>query len=184
MSETEPTAPEPAKPEPAKSEPAKSEPAKSEPAREPAGTTADAPAKKRPRGVRTIGILVAVIGVIFLVAGVATFVLVSNTLANENITVAEDAQHFGGKKVRGPFTAYYQADIIATHAEGIADGKTYAELAQDDPRRETVMDASFLRASLFTSVVAFGVAAFVAVMGVVLLLIGIVLARLSKATAA
>ena len=41
------------------------------------------------------------------------------------------------------------------------------------------MNASFLRASLFTSVVAFGVAAFVAVMGVVLMLLGWGLVRLS-----
>ena len=34
-----------------------------------------------------------------------------------------------------------------------------AELPQDDPTRETVMNGSFLRASLFTSVVSFGVAA-------------------------
>lgn len=42
------------------------------------------------------------------------------------------------------------------------------------------MTASFLRASLFTSVVAFGVAAFVAVVGVVLILLGWVLVRLGR----
>jgi ABC-type sugar transport system permease subunit len=134
----------------------------------------------RDSGSRTLGIVVAVIGVVFLIAGIVTYALVSTTLAAENITVSDDAKHFAGKDVKGPFTAYYQADIIATHAEGIADGKTYAELAQDDPRRPTVMDASFLRASLFTSIVAFGVAAFVAVMGLVLILIGIALARLGR----
>jgi hypothetical protein len=35
-------------------------------------------------------------------------------------------------------------------------GKTYAELAPDDPNRTTVMTASFLRASLFASVVSSG----------------------------
>ena len=134
----------------------------------------------RDSGSRTLGIVVAVIGVVFLIAGIVTYALVSTTLAAENITVSDDAKHFAGKDVKGPFTAYYQADIIATHAEGIAEGKTYAELAQDDPRRPTVMDASFLRASLFTSIVAFGVAAFVAVMGLVLILIGIALARLGR----
>ncbi|MEP9361422.1 aromatic ring-opening dioxygenase LigA [Nocardioides sp. CN2-186] len=129
---------------------------------------------------RVVGIIVAVLGVIFLVAGVSTYAMVSHTLAAENITVSDDAKHFAGKPVKGPFTAYFQADIIATHAEGIAGGKTYAEMAQDDPKRETVMDASFLRASLFTSVVAFGVAAFVAAMGVVLILIGWVLMKLGR----
>ena len=43
------------------------------------------------------------------------------------------------------------------------------------------MTASFLRASLFTSVVAFGVAAFVAVMGIVLILVGWSLMRVGRA---
>ncbi len=51
--------------------------------------------------------------------------------------------------------------MIKKHASEIADGQTYAQLEQDDPRRESVMTSSFLRASLFTSVVAFGVAALV-----------------------
>jgi predicted phage tail protein len=154
-----------------------------EPTPQPTTSTHPAPAPpegKARGGARGLGILIAVIGVVFLVAGIFTYALVSTTLAAENITVSDDAKHFGGKQVKGPFTAYYQADIIATHAEDIAEGKTYAELAQDDPRRPTVMDASFLRASLFTSVVAFGVAAFVAVMGVVLILIGFALTRVGR----
>ena len=50
---------------------------------------------------------------------------------------------------------------------------TYAELDRDDPTRETVMDASFLRASLFTSVVAFGVATLIAGLGVMFILLGL-----------
>ncbi len=42
------------------------------------------------------------------------------------------------------------------------------------------MNASFLRASLFTSVVSFGVAAMAAGIGVVLVLIGIALRRLAQ----
>jgi hypothetical protein len=132
------------------------------------------------KSVRVIGIIVGIIGVIFLVAGVATYAIVSQTLADEKITVSDDADHFAGKDVKGPFTAYAQADIIATHAEEIAGGKTYAELPQDDPNRPTVMNASFLRASLFTSVVAFGVAAFVAVMGVILMLLGWALMKVAR----
>ena len=152
------------------------EPATPAPAPEPTTGTTHPAAK----GVRVIGIVVAVLGVVFLVAGIVTYAIVSNTLAAEEITVADDARYFAGEDVKGPFTAYFQADIIATHAEGIADGMTYAELPQDDPRRATVMDASFLRASLFTSVVAFGVAAFVAVMGAILIAIGIALARIGR----
>ena len=133
-----------------------------------------APAQRRGpgRAVRLIGLLVALVGVVFVVAGVATYVVVGTTLSDENITVSDDASYFAGDAVKGPFTAYVQADTIAKHAEEIAGGKTYAELPQDDPNRDAVMTASFLRASLFTSVVAFGVAALVAVLGLVLVALG------------
>ena len=49
---------------------------------------------------------------------------------------------------------------------------TYAELAKEDPKRQTAMTASFLRASLFTSVVAFGIAAMAAFLGVIFILTG------------
>ena len=135
------------------------------------------------RGVRVVGIILAVLGVVFLVAGIVTYATVSSTLADQHITVSDDADHFAGKQVKGPFTAYAQADIINQHALEIGGGKTYAELPQDDPNRPTVMNASFLQASLFTSVVAFGVAAFVAVMGIVLMLLGWALVRLGRAPA-
>ncbi len=137
------------------------------------------PAKSR-NAVGMIGLGIIIIGVIFTIAGISTYALSATTLAAENITVAEDASRFAGQEVKGPFTAYAQADIIATHAEEIGGGKTYAELDQDDPVRETVMDASFLRASLFTSVVAFGVAAMAAVLGVVLIAVGWALRRISR----
>ena len=120
----------------------------------------------------TIGVIVMVMGVIFAVAGVATYVMVSNELAAENITVSDDAQWFAGQDVTGPFTAYSEAEVISKHALEATGGKTYAELDREDPARQTAMQASFLRASLFTSVVAFGVAALAAVLGVMLFLIG------------
>ncbi len=134
------------------------------------------------KGVRVVGIILGVLGVIFLVAGGVTYAVVSSTLADQKITVSDDADFLAGDDVDGPFSAYAQADIINKHATEIAGGKTYAELPQDDPNRATVMNASFLQASLFTSVVAFGVAAFVAVMGVVLMLLGWTLVRLGRST--
>ena len=80
----------------------------------------------------------------------------------------------------GPLTAYAQANTIERHGLEASDGLTYAELEQDDPRRDTVMTASFLRASLFTSVVAFGVAAFAFGVGLVLIVIGIALLRIHR----
>jgi len=125
-----------------------------------------------------------VMGVIFAVAGVVTYVVVSNELAAENITVSEDAEYFAGQDVTGPFTAYSEAETISKHALQATGGKTYAELDREDPARQTAMQASFLRASLFTSVVAFGVAALAAVLGLVLVLIGWALRSLGRQTVA
>jgi len=122
--------------------------------------------------VRTIAVIIMIMGAIFTVAGVVTWFAVRSQLAAENITVSDDAQYFSGDKVEGPFTAYAEANVINDHALAATGGKTYAELAQDDPKRQTAMTASFLRASLYTSVVAFGVAALAAVLGILLILLG------------
>lgn len=128
--------------------------------------------------VRILAILVIVAGGIFIVAGIGAWVAVTAQLSAENITVAEDAGRFAGKPVQGPFTAYEQANVINKHALAATGGKTYAELAQDDPARQTAMTASFLRASLFTSVLAYGVSAMAAGLGLILVLIGVALMRL------
>ena len=124
---------------------------------------------------RIIALILLVAGVIMVVAGGVTYYVVHRELADEKITVSDDADNFAGKQVEGPFTAYSEAMVIKKHAEEIADGQTYAELDQEDPRRDSVMDSSFLRASLFTSVVAFGVAVLVIGLGVLFLAIGIVI---------
>src|SRR6476469_1381626 len=116
-----------------------------------------------------------VVGVVMAIAGVVTWVVVSSTLEDQKITVADDANCAAGDDVNGPISAFCQADIIDHHTQKITGGKTYAELDQDDPVRETAMDSAFLQASLFTSVVAFGVAGMAVVLGIVLALIGFAL---------
>lgn len=128
---------------------------------------------------RVVGVILIIAGLVFTVAGVVAYVAVQQTLSDQKITVADDADAFAGKPVNGPFTAYSQAMVIGKHATEIAGGKTYAELPQDDPNRSTVMTASFLQASLFTSVVAFGVAAMAIVLGILLILLGWVIRRLA-----
>ena len=128
-----------------------------------------------------IGLIVIIVGIIFAVAGVVTWFVVGNELAAENVTVSEDAQYFAGQDVTGPLTAYSEAQTIQKHALDATGGKTYAELDREDPARQTAMQASFLRASLFTSVVAFGVAALATVLGIMLVLIGMSLRSLSAA---
>ena len=114
-----------------------------------------------------------VVGIVMAVAGVLTWVVVGNTLSDQKIAVSQDADCLAGDDVNGPFSAYCQAMVINKHTLGITGGKTYSELARDDPNRATAMDSAFLQASLFTSVVAFGVALMAFVVGVVLTLIGL-----------
>ena len=133
--------------------------------------------------VKITGWIVAVVGAVMLVAGGVTWFIVQDQLSAENITVAEDASFLAGNDVNGPFSAYAQADIINQHALESSEGKTYAELDRDDPARATMASASFLRASLFTSVVAFGVAAMAMALGIVQMLIGYSMTRLADTRA-
>jgi hypothetical protein len=132
------------------------------------------------RATRLLAVLVILAGTLMTAAGVATWAVVRAHLADERITVSADAARYAGKPVDDPLTAYQQATTIEEHALEASAGRTYAELARDDPRRETVMNASFLRASLFTSVVSFGIAAMAAGLGVVTILIGLALLSLAR----
>jgi hypothetical protein len=155
----------------------------SEPA--PAASTAGSTTRSKKDGgggPRVVGLIAIIAGAIFAVAGVVAYVAVQQTLSDQKIVVSDDADAFAGKDVNGPFTAYAQAMVIGKHAKEIAGGKTYAELPQDDPNRDTVMTASFLQASLFTSVVAFGVSAMAIVLGILLVLVGWALRRLAPRT--
>jgi hypothetical protein len=110
---------------------------------------------------------------ILIIGGVATWILVSTTLADQKITVSDDASCLAGDEVDGPFSAYCEAMVIDKHALEATGGLRYAELEQEDPKRQTAQTASFLQASLFTSVVAYGVAAMAIAIGVLFILIGL-----------
>jgi hypothetical protein len=131
---------------------------------------------------RIAGTISIVVGAIAVVLGVAVYLLVHFELSDQKITVSSDAPFLAGDEVDGPFSAYAEAMAINDHALEAGGGLTYAELPQDDPKRDTVMTADFLQASLFTSVVAFGVAALVAALGVVLILFGFVFRELDRRT--
>lgn len=126
-----------------------------------------------------ISVVLMVAGGFLILAGIASYTMVSQTLAAERITVSEDAC-LGGSEVSGPFTAYCEAMIIEDHALEATGGKTYAELDREDPLRDVAMNGSFLRASLFTSVVAFGVSAMAAGMGLLFILIGVAMRSMGK----
>lgn len=142
--------------------------------------TVEVPARKLGL-VKAIGVLGVLGGIALIVVGLVVWIMVSTQLRAENIVIPDDAMAFQGQVVQGPFTAFVQADIIQHHALEMSGGKTYAELPQDDPVRAVMMNASFLRASLFTSVVSYGVAAFAMGVGALFIAFGWAVRRLASA---
>lgn len=136
------------------------------------------------KSLKIISIILMVVGATMVAAGGATYAMVSSQLKAERITVSEDAGSFAGEAVAGPFTAYSEALIIEKHALDATGGKTYAELDREDPLRTVAMNGSFLRASLFTSVVAFGVSALVIAVGLMFVLLGWAFRRVSSGSLA
>ena len=148
--------------------------------RPPTGSASAAPRLGTSRTARLTAIFVMLAGVVLSVAGATTYFMVQSNLADERITVSEDSPRFANDKVDGPFTAFQEAQMIEKHYLESTEGKTYAELDREDPARATAMTASFLRASLFTSVVSFGVAAMAFGLGIVLLVGGYGLYSLAR----
>lgn len=140
-----------------------------------------------------VGILTMLAGALLIVVGGITWGVITSQLKQERITISQDAQWFAGRQVGGPFTAYSQAQVIQKHAMAQSDGLSYAELGAKASEaraagnteladeltkiRSSVMNGSLLRGSLFTSVLAYGVAAFAAGVGIVFLMVGFALQR-------
>lgn len=130
---------------------------------------------------------------VLVAAGGATWALITQQLKEQKITVPASADQFAGRQVVGPITAYAQAAVIEKHSLAMASGRTFAELGEDVQQakasgdtelaerltrtRETVMQGNLLRASLFTSVLAYGVAALTMGLGVLTGLLGSALPR-------
>ncbi|SDD52279.1 hypothetical protein SAMN05216410_3423 [Sanguibacter gelidistatuariae] len=162
---------------------------------------------KARKPVAIIGILSMVAGLVLIIAGGVVWGVITSQLKAEEITVSavteEDPGALAGKSVAGPFTAFAQANAINHHALAASNNLTYAELGEKvtelkaadadgnadeietlTAQRATVMNGSFLRASLFTSVVSYGVSALVMGLGLMFILIGWSLTELNKAKTA
>jgi hypothetical protein len=131
---------------------------------------------------RIVGTVCVVVGIIAIVVGVGTYLEVRQQLSDQHITVSKDAPFLSGWDVKGPLTAYAQARALNKHALEAGGGKTYAELPQDDPARSTVVTADFLQTSLYTSVVAFGVALLIVALGAMFILVGLAFKVLDRRT--
>ena len=142
-----------------------------------------------------VGWLLAVAGAVMAIVGIVAWVMVGAQLKAQHMTVPDDANSNAGKTVAGPFTAWSMQETIGKHANNATDGLTYAELGdvvnqakeefgEDSPEaaaaqgiRTTALNASLLRSSLFTSILAFGVSLLAFGTGAVTLLGGTVILR-------
>jgi len=167
-------------------------------------TTRDPKVKRTGRLVIIAGVLMILAGGITW--GAVTFQLKAENITVAAVTPANPGW-LAGRPVLDPLTAYAQAAAINHHALAGTGGRTYSELGDDERAlkadlaanglskdeiaknpdvlalgvvRDTAMTGSFLRASLFTSIVAFGISALAIVLGILLVLIGRALRRLSS----
>jgi hypothetical protein len=122
-----------------------------------------------------LGRLVMGAGVASAVTGAAGWVIVRSQLAAERIVVPGSSRWLPGRTVKGPLTALAESEAIRQIALAATEGRTYGELEEDDPAAQMAMNASLLRASLFTSVLAFGVAAAQVAVGAALVVVGVAL---------
>jgi hypothetical protein len=119
-------------------------------------------------------------GTVGLTNELVAWLAVRAQLAGEKITVPRGASGFGGKAVRGPLTACAEAEYIRPTALPATGGRAHGELPQGDTTAPMARDAALLRASLFTSIPAFGVAAAGMALGTVLMMVGRGLARTAR----
>jgi hypothetical protein len=95
---------------------------------------------------------------------------VRDALAEERIVTPEDAE-IPLAPVDSAAEAKAQADVIQKHILTTTEGKTYSELARDDPRRQTYLQAVTLRTALMESYLAFKVADLVQGVGVIVVML-------------
>lgn len=136
--------------------------------------------------LRQIGGLAVAAGSLFVVAGGAAWFAVTKQLRDEDITVPGNARMLAGRRVQDPATAFAQADVIKSNAERGAGGRTFADISAalrgvehgSDEEHElrghssSLATAASLRTSLMTSVLAYGVSAFVAGVGALSVVLG------------
>jgi heme A synthase len=119
-----------------------------------------------------LGRFVTGVGIVEMLIGAAAWAVVSRRLADEKIVVPGSARWFPNRTVQDPLTALEEAEVVRQITLKATDGRTYGEMAADDPKSRLALDASLIRSSLFTAILAFGIAAMQVALGAVFVVIG------------
>lgn len=123
-------------------------------------------------GAVAFGIVLAGAGIFMINEARNAHNEVKDTLSAERIITAEDSD-IPLAEVTGPDEAKAQADAIFDHTMRITGGKTYAELARDDPNRAVYLNSITLRTALMESYMAFKIAELVQGVGIIIFLLGL-----------
>ncbi len=137
-------------------------------------------------GTLCLGIMLCAAGAFMLFAGAHTYGELREELAKERLEVQDpnilltypDARAPEGVEVPKVLIdtareAEAQAEVIQTHVLALTGGKTYSELARDDPNRATYLNAVTLRTALHQAHIGFEVTMFVLGMGAILAALGV-----------
>jgi hypothetical protein len=142
--------------------------------------------------LRRAGGLTIAAGTLLAAAGAGAWAAVTLQLRAEKITVPGNAPILAGKTVQDPATAYVEALVIKGNAERGAGGRTFADISDalrtvekgSDEERElrgqsaALSTAASLRTALMTSVLAYGVSALAAGLGLLFVVVGSQLRRI------
>jgi hypothetical protein len=123
-------------------------------------------------GAVVFGFVLVGAGVFMMYEGRTAHNDVRDTLADERIISAEDAD-IPLAEIDSAAEAKAQADIIRVHALEQSGGKTYAEMDRADPNRATYLNSVTLRTALMESYLAFKVGDLVVGMGAIVVLLGL-----------
>ena len=123
-------------------------------------------------GAVAFGFVLVGAGVFMMYEGRTAHDDVRDTLADERIISSEDAA-IPLAEIDSAAEAKAQAEIIRAHALEQSGGKTYAEMARDDPNRPTYLNSVTLRTALMESYLAFKVGDLVVGMGAIVVLLGL-----------
>jgi hypothetical protein len=135
--------------------------------------------------VRGRAIFLIIAGILLLLAGIAAWIFTTIQLDAQHITVPTN--QYGGlmtlfseSRVHNPLAALAQAGVIGQHSLVATEGRSFAQIPLDDPIRETALTAAFLQASLYNSVLAFGLSLLTAFLGLLFIIVGSALLHLSQ----
>ena len=125
-----------------------------------------------------LGVCLIVAGSFFIAAGREAKSEVKTELVAERLVTAKDAT-IPNVPVDNAAAARAQADIIKQHTLKSTEGKTYSELAKDDPKRDLYIKSVALRTALTQAYMGFKVADLVMAVGALTVVNGIAMLMVS-----